>query len=114
MQFHQELNTEPAKVRQLNVHQGPHKKLSIFTQFLNRSTIIEHQREQWDLSEIDQYKSYSLKDDMLWYNNKPVLPLKLTSIVILREHFLNMHGSKKGTQTKHTKVIPRAGSSSTK
>ena len=94
MKFYQELDSEPAKINQLNV-QGPFKKLNVFSQFLTRSNIIEKQREEWDMSEVKQYKHHALKDDMLFYDDKPMLPLSLMSIVILREHFLNMHGSKK-------------------
>ena len=94
IKFYQELDHEPAKIHQLNVH-GPFKKLNVFTQFLSRSNIIEKQKEEWDMSEIDQYKHHVVKDGMLFYGNKPMLPLSLMSIVILREHFLNMHGSKK-------------------
>ena len=62
---------------------------SLFDKFLNRESLLNHQS-----SEFDMYQSantFSVKQGVLFLFEKPVLPTKLYTIVLFREHYLGLH-----------------------
>ena len=66
---------------------------NIFDNLINRNTLLKQQREEFSITNLVSNDSkFSLKNEILFFNEKIVLPTKMYGIVLLREHFSTLHG----------------------
>ena len=62
---------------------------SLFDKFLNRQSLLDYQSKEFDIHHLEN--NFSLKQGVLFLFDKPVLPTKLYTIVLFREHYLGLH-----------------------
>ena len=92
------LTTKFAKIPQMNRLKLPSENFTsfnIFDKFLNLQTLAEHQRDEYDIINLVSDKSgFSIRNEVLMFGDKPVLPTNLYGLAVLREHFLTSHSGR--------------------
>ena len=77
--------------------QFPISIINVFERILHRHLLIDKQREEFShlieqiRSEVAESSEFNLKNDLLYFDNKLVVPESLHKIFVLKEHFLTVH-----------------------
>ena len=87
----------PEEAAKVNSLQNDHPKigpLSMFDKFLSRARIIQEQKREFDVEKlVEDGMGCELRNEVLHFHNKPMLPKSLYGITSMREHYLLLHGS---------------------
>ena len=83
----------------INRVQNPLTKLELFEKIFHRTEILKYQSSEFhdiitSIKGQDTALGFSLKNDLLFYYDKLVMPTELYTLCVLKEHYLSVHSGK--------------------